>query len=176
MKAGGDLDRLFVRVAVRRVGRGRGRAGFGNARAMQNEFATVIGRQAERLRQERKAASGADDFLFTKEDLIGPELSNALSKNKAWVKLQELIGLTSVKEAVQSMLDCLQSNYLRVLEEKPSIECSLNRVFLGPPSTGKTSVAKLYSQILADIGSLSVGEGNTQCNMYHFRISDNSAC
>ena len=124
MKVEGGLDGLFLRAAVRRVGRGRGRAGFGNARAMQNEFATVIGRQAERLRQERSAASGVDDLFFTKDDLIGPEPSKALSKTKAWVKLQELVGLTS---------DCLQSNYLRELEEKPLIECSLNRFFLGPP-------------------------------------------
>ncbi|KAH1912739.1 hypothetical protein KXV48_001106, partial [Aspergillus fumigatus] len=40
----------------------------------------------------------------------------------------------------------------------PPVEFTLNRVFLGSPGTGKTTVAKLYGQILVDIGMLSNGE------------------
>lgn len=49
-------------------------------------------------------------------------------------------------------------NYVRELDENPLVEYSLNRVFLGNPGTGKTSIAKLYGQILVDIGLLSNGE------------------
>ena len=57
---------LYMRVAVRRLGRGRGRPGFGNARALQTTLAQISERQAQRLNQERKDGYGPDDFLLTK--------------------------------------------------------------------------------------------------------------
>jgi hypothetical protein len=60
---------------------------------------------------------------------------------------------------VQALLEGIQFNYYRELEEKPLVQYSLNRCFIGSPGTGKTSVAKLYGRILADIGLLTNGEG-----------------
>ncbi|KAK4238069.1 P-loop containing nucleoside triphosphate hydrolase protein [Achaetomium macrosporum] len=51
-----------------------------------------------------------------------------------------------------------QDNYERELDEQPPVRVSLNKLFLGSPGTGKTTVAKYYGQILADIGLLSRGE------------------
>jgi len=45
------------------------------------------------------------------------------------------------------------------LEEKEVIDIGLNRVFLRSPRTGKTSVGKLYGQVLVDIGLLLNSEG-----------------
>ncbi|KAH7390934.1 P-loop containing nucleoside triphosphate hydrolase protein [Phaeosphaeria sp. MPI-PUGE-AT-0046c] len=158
MKIEDGMQGLYVRIVARRIGRGRGRDGFGNARDVQNKLSQITGRQAKRLRQERKAGKKPDDNLLTKEDLIGPEPSAILKDNSSWQCLQKLIGLKSVKQSVQSLLDGLQFNYQRELEEKPLVQYSLNRCLIGSPGTGKTSVAKLYGRILADIGLLSNGE------------------
>lgn len=159
MAAEGGLDGLYCRIVSRRIGRGRGREGFGNAREVENTLVRVCNRQSDRIRKERWAGGMPEDLLLTKEDLIGPEPSAALQGCKAWETLNSLIGLAAVKSQVSVLVDTMQTNYKRELAEEPPVEYTLNKVFLGSPGTGKTTVAKIYGQILVDLGLLSNGEG-----------------
>lgn len=151
-------DNLYMRIVSRRIGRGRNKNEFGNVRDVELALKRIQTRQANRLVERRKAHQEADDFFFSKTDLIGLPPANALAESGAWAALNRLVGLDSVKEAVCVFVDRAQTNYQCDLDEKPPVETTLNKVFLGSPGTGKTTVAKYYGQILADIGLLSRGD------------------
>ncbi|OQE43716.1 hypothetical protein PENCOP_c003G04699 [Penicillium coprophilum] len=159
MKVEDNLGGLYCRIVARRVGNGRGREGFANARAVENAMSKISERQTSRISLERRqGGSKVDDFFLSKEDMIGPDPSQALKSSNAWQKLQTMIGLEAVKKTVEAIIDTMRYNYQRELDEKPLVEYNLNKVFLGNPGTGKTSIAKIYGQILVDIGCLSNGE------------------
>ncbi|CAM9360644.1 unnamed protein product [Ectocarpus sp. 12 AP-2014] len=151
----------WAKVAIARLGRRRGSRGFGNARAVRVLFDQVLERQASRLSSGDNGGGDDDDdddpYELTKPDLLGRSVSN-LDESESWRALRDMVGLGAVKSAVLALAEVVQTN--RVLEEagKPPRDIALNRCMLGNPGTGKTTVAKLFAVILADLGLLSKGE------------------
>lgn len=88
-----------------------------------------------------------------------PEPAPAPARSVADVmaELDGLIGLANVKAEVRRLTSMLQVQQIRAERGLPVIETSHHLVFTGNPGTGKTTVARLLSQIYRAVGVVARG-------------------
>jgi replication-associated recombination protein RarA len=150
-------DAKYLRIAARRLAKQRGTKGFGNARAVRNLWEKIVDRQSARVIAEREDGRSPALLEIERDDILGPR--DAVVATREHIdELNQMYGLAAVKDNVANLLEIIKTNVELEDQEKPVQQMALNRCFLGPPGTGKTTVANLYAKILKSIGLLSKGD------------------
>ncbi|MGW6911687.1 right-handed parallel beta-helix repeat-containing protein [Streptomyces sp. NPDC054940] len=135
---------------------------FGNGRAARQVFEEMIDRQAFRLGSMANPAE-ADLSLLLPEDIADASAAGAgadggRSSEELLADLDAMIGLRAVKREVTDLVNLLSATRQRQAVGLPTPKISHHLVFSGPPGTGKTTVARLYADLLLSLGVLATGQ------------------
>ena len=105
----------------------------------------------ETVKSETDPGKGATDDAAN-ASVEEPTLEELLEK------LDVLVGLENIKQSVKSLINYVKIRKLREENELPNPPLSLHMVFTGNPGTGKTTVARILSELYRAIGVLSKGQ------------------
>ncbi|MGO4758274.1 sporulation protein, partial [Streptomyces sp. 2MCAF27] len=137
-------------------------ATFGNGRAARQVFEEMVDRQAFRLGSMANPAE-ADLSLLLPEDIADESAAargagGGRSSEELLAELDAMIGLEAVKREVTDLVNLLSATRQRQAAGLPTPKISHHLVFSGPPGTGKTTVARLYADLLLSLGVLATGQ------------------
>ncbi|MBE7653785.1 AAA family ATPase [Tenacibaculum finnmarkense] len=135
---------------------------FSNSAAFLYRIASLIAKADGTVSEEEQEILKKinDKLQHPKEKLQGVkevEIDENETLEEVLEELNQLVGLDNIKGAITELSNFLKVQKLREAEGLKSVNNSLHSVFMGPPGTGKTTVARLISKIYKHLGYLEKG-------------------
>ena len=128
---------------------------FANGRTMRSLFDQICKKQAQRL-QGKDISSMSNEQLMTIEEVDIPyEAPKTVDYKECLKKLDGLVGLAGVKKEISNLAAFLN---LQIRRGETNTFQGKHYVFTGNPGTGKTTVARIMTDVFKTLGVVSRGQ------------------